>query len=194
MRSLFSRPLKFILAALLATLLFVPVAELSALEPDTVIAPREDSSVAPAEVAKDTSDALRGPVLLAITVLVAGGAFLLMRRMKNGLGGRLSQSSQGAIEICRTRTIGNRQYLVVVQVEGKRMLLGVGPTFMTNLCELDAEDYSIPYERKSGPEKPVAQPVEKEEKEKSFPFDNLISRINDSLTNPDGGKGGPKAR
>jgi flagellar biogenesis protein FliO len=151
-------------------------------DPDVVITPREGAGVN-AEGAKGIDGpAVSGPAMLAVTAVMAVGAYFLFRRFRTSLGNRLSQRSAGAIEISRTRNLGNRQYLVVVQVEGKRLLLGVGPGFINNLADLEPEDYSIPYERKPQPE---AAPAPKE----PLAFNNLISRINESLSRKDDGEG-----
>jgi len=196
MRKLFRGTTWLTCAALLAALLLGPVAASAATDPapDQIIAPQQNSSATATDSAAQAPATLRGPILLTVTAVVAIFALIIMRRArKGGLGQRLSQSATGAIEICRTRSIGGKQYLVVVQVEGKRMLLGVGPGFITNLSELEAENYSIPYERKGSLPKPAPKETENPD-EKSFPFNNLISRINESLSHHDTDEDGPKKR
>jgi flagellar biogenesis protein FliO len=138
-----------------------------------------------AQIGKDSasgkaSDGMMAPMIFAVVAVVVLGAYFFVRYSRNRLG-KFSQNSQGAIEICRTRSLGSKQFLVVVQVEGRRMLIGVGPTFMTHLCDLESEEFSIPFERKG---QQVNQPLENPpQPEKSNPsFQNLITRINDSLS------------
>jgi flagellar biogenesis protein FliO len=153
------------------------------------IDPASNDVIAPspkaAQIGKDNasgkaSEGMAAPLIFAFVAVMVLGVFFYVKRSRNRLG-KISQNSQGAIEICRTRSLGSKQFLVVVQVEGRRMLIGVGPTFMTHLCDLEAEDFSIPFERKG---QQVNQPLENPpQPEKSHPsFQNLITRINDSLS------------
>jgi len=167
--------------ALMSCAIFAPPT--FAIDPTTndVIQP----SAKAAQIGRDSADGkapdgTTAPLILAVVAVVVLGVFFYVRSSRNRLG-KLSQNSQGAIEICRTRSLGGKQYLVVVQVEGRRMLLGVGPTFMTHLCDLESEEFTIPFERKG---QQVNQPLENPpQPEKSTPsFQNLITRINDSLT------------
>lgn len=144
------------------------------------------SARATAQAEKATAEAdkkseLHGPALLAIAAIIVLGGYFLIKRAKGSLGGRLAQTSKGAIDICRTRTLGGKQYLVVVQVEGRRMLLGVGPSFITKLTDLEPEDFSIPFERKEKPTTPKPENAETP----TYPFNNLITRINESLSHKD---------
>jgi flagellar biogenesis protein FliO len=178
------------LAAAVIALVALPCMHASAIDPaqaGQVITPSAKAT-AQAEKATQTADAkneLRGPALLAIAAIIVLGGYFLIKRAKNNLGGRLAQTSKGAIEVCRTRTLGGKQYLVVVQVEGKRMLLGVGPSFITKLADLEPEDFSIPFERKDKPAAPKSEDAEAP----NYPFNNLITRINESLSRKDD-KGG----
>jgi flagellar biogenesis protein FliO len=184
--------MRFFAAPLALTLLFVasPCVPLRALDPasDIVLTPSAKTATAGKDSATgNASSELRGPALLAVTAVILLGAYIFIRRTKNKLG-RLSQSAQGAIEVCRTRSLGNKQFLVVVQVEGRRMLLGMGPTFITKLSDLEAEDFTIPFERKGadGKTAPADQPPEAPANPS---FHNLMTRINDSFTHKDGGDG-----
>ncbi len=167
-----------------------------AVDPDQILDPATSEAEArDAESATGTSGdgGIRGTALLLVTALLAVGGIVVLRQMR-GMGGRLSQRSGAAIEICRMRSLGGRQHLVVVQVEGKRMLLGVGPGFITNLCELEPEDYSLPYERKGRNAPLPVQQTPEPVSDNTEPFSNLISRINESLNRPDGGHEGPAKR
>jgi len=172
--------------AAIAALAALPFAYASAIDPnqtEQVLTPSAKAA-AQAEKATASADAKRdisGPALVAIAAIIILGGYFFIRRARTGLGGRLAQTSKGAIEICRTRALGGKQYLVVVQVEGKRMLLGVGPSFITKLTELEAEDFSIPFERKEKPTTPRPEDAESP----TYPFNNLITRINESLSRKD---------
>jgi flagellar protein FliO/FliZ len=66
----------------------------------------------------------------AVLALVAGAAYLLRR----GALGRLAGS--GAIKVETAVTLGERRSLVIVAVEGRRLLLGLTPTHMSLVTEL----------------------------------------------------------
>ena len=151
---------------------------------DEVITPSAQTAKAAAENASGkAASGLQGPAMLIVAAIIILGAYVFIRRMRNNLGGRLSQSAKGAIDICRVRSLGGKQqFLAVVQVEGKRMLIGIGPGFMTKLSDLEPEDFSIPFERKeppAGPKKPDITETP------TYPFNNLITRINDSISRKD---------
>ncbi|MDD5350863.1 MAG: flagellar biosynthetic protein FliO [Chthoniobacteraceae bacterium] len=69
---------------------------------------------------------------LLLGILAAGLFF-----MRNGLGG-LAQKNKGVrkLSINETRMLGNRQFLVVAEYEGKKMLIGVCPGRIDYLCKL----------------------------------------------------------
>lgn len=68
-----------------------------------------------------------------VLVLVAGAAYLVRR----GALGRLAGS--GAIVVETAVTLGERRSLVIVAVEGRRLLLGLTPTHMSLVTELGVE-------------------------------------------------------
>jgi flagellar biogenesis protein FliO len=175
-------------AVALFTAVFSPCA--FAIDPNSndVITPSPKAAAIGKDSAEGKSQGdMVAPIVFAVVAVIALGVFFYVKKSRNRLG-RLSQNSQGAIEICRTRSLGSKQFLVVVQVEGRRMLIGVGPTFMTHLCDLESEEFSIPFERKG---QQVNQPLEnppQPEKSQNPSFQNLITRINDSFShkNPEG--------
>jgi len=65
-----------------------------------------------------------------VLVLVAGVAYLVRR----GALGRLAGT--GAIVVETAVTLGERRSLVIVAVEGRRLLLGLTPTHMSLVTEL----------------------------------------------------------
>ncbi len=68
-----------------------------------------------------------------VLVLVAGAAYLVRR----GALGRLAGS--GAIVVETAVTLGERRSLVIVAVEGRRLLLGLTPTHMSLVTELGVD-------------------------------------------------------
>lgn len=73
--------------------------------------------------------------LLAVTVvlaLVGGGAWLARRGAFRRFVG------SGAIVVETAVTLGERRSLVIVAVEGRRLLLGLTPTHMSLVTELGA--------------------------------------------------------
>jgi flagellar protein FliO/FliZ len=68
--------------------------------------------------------------------LLGGGSYLV----KNGAG-FLRPKSKGArkLNVAETRMLGNRQFLVVAEYEGRRMLLGVCPGRIELLSELGSQ-------------------------------------------------------
>jgi flagellar protein FliO/FliZ len=179
------------MAAVALTLAAVamPCARLSAVDPNStqLLAPSPKTAAAASQsYAGNASSELHGPAILAVVAVIALCGYLVIRHFKNKYSG-LAQSSQGSIQVCRSRSLGKGHFLVVVQVEGKRMLLGVGPTFINKLTDLEPEDFSIPFERKDGqPPRPQPDPPS------TTPFSNLISRINESIS-PKGRDGGKKS-
>lgn len=59
----------------------------------------------------------------AIVLLAAAGGWMLWKGKKVHLGGREAKS----LAIDETRSLGNRQYLVVASYNGQKLLLGVCP-------------------------------------------------------------------
>ncbi|HEX2853441.1 MAG TPA: flagellar biosynthetic protein FliO [Opitutaceae bacterium] len=72
----------------------------------------------------------------AIIVLAGAGGWMLWKGKKVNLGGR--ETTRLAIE--ESRSLGNRQYLVVASYEGKKFLLGVCPGRIDLLSPLAASD------------------------------------------------------
>ena len=98
--------------------------------PDTILDPRHlhDGS-ADAHPATGSSGSLTWLVALAC---MAGGAWLFIRNR-----GTRKATVGGALNIAETRSLGNRQYLVVAVCGRKRFLIGVCPGSITMLSALD---------------------------------------------------------
>ena len=69
--------------------------------------------------------------VLIVLGLVAGLAWLLRRGSLGALAGR-----GGAINVETAVALGERRSLVIVSVEGRRLLLGLTPTSMSLVAEL----------------------------------------------------------
>ncbi len=78
---------------------------------------------------------MAGGLLLVLGLLAAGVAVL--RRVRGaGLGGRTP------IRVLASASLGSRQNIVVVEVEGRRLVVGVTPGGMELLADLTAQDTS----------------------------------------------------
>ncbi len=117
-----------VIACAMGAVLCVRASERSGPEPSELIHPR--SSAAPAEPAgapASTPPAVRLSIgatagyVIALAVLIGGAWFLLKR---GGLPRSLSRNA-GRLQVLETRMLGNRQFLVVVEYDDARMLLGV---------------------------------------------------------------------
>ncbi|MFT3783276.1 MAG: flagellar biosynthetic protein FliO [Nibricoccus sp.] len=99
--------------------------------PGTIIYPKTADAGAQPSTAPDTS---RSWVMMVALLLAAGGAWVLLQRRKSGpVAGRGRK-----LQIEETRPLGNRQYLVVADYEGKKFLLGVTPGQIQMLTPLNA--------------------------------------------------------
>lgn len=75
-----------------------------------------------------------GSVSLVLGLILAGaGGWLLWRQRRGTVTGRELRS----LAIDETRSLGNRQFLVVASYEGRRFLLGVCPGRIDMLTPLD---------------------------------------------------------
>jgi flagellar protein FliO/FliZ len=81
----------------------------------------------------DASPGIGAPsILLAVACAVAGAWLLWRGRRKAGAG-----ASKGRLSVAETRSLGNRQYLVVAAYGEKRFLIGVCTGQMNLLAALD---------------------------------------------------------
>ena len=123
-------PLRRLFCILLISLLLAPVAGVAQ---DQVIYPRAVAPVeAPAQIRSSGSNATL--LLLALAAAAAGGWMLWrQRRAVPGLNGREVRK----LAIAETRSLGNRQYLVVADYDGRKFLLGVCPGRIDLLSPLE---------------------------------------------------------
>jgi flagellar protein FliO/FliZ len=101
---------------------------------ETIIYPKNagDSAVPAPAAERDTSRSL---ILLVAFLLAGCGVWLLVQRRKSG-----PASGPGRkLKIDETRPLGNRQYLVVADYDGKKFLLGVAPGQIQMLTPLSGD-------------------------------------------------------
>ena len=116
-------------------LLFLLAAPVRSLAQDTVIYPRS-AATATAEVPAAARSAGSNVTLLLLALAAAGaGGWLLwrQRRSPQGLNGREARK----LAISESRSLGNRQYLVVADYDGRKFLLGVCPGRIDLLSPLE---------------------------------------------------------
>lgn len=77
-----------------------------------------------------------GSVLMAILILMVGALYLF----KKFMGARLSSGGKNEIKLISSFFLGNREKLIVVEVEGKKLLLGVTSNNISLLKELEKTD------------------------------------------------------
>jgi flagellar protein FliO/FliZ len=106
---------------------------LRAQDKDKVIYPRS-AALADAPVSSPSGGFNSGLLVLALGAAAAGGWLLWrQRRGTSGLAGREARK----LAIAESRSLGNRQYLVVADYEGKKFLIGVCPGRIDLLSPLD---------------------------------------------------------
>ena len=77
-----------------------------------------------------------GSVLFVILILMVGALYLF----KKFMGARLSFGGKNEIKPISSFFLGNREKLIVVEVEGKKILLGVTSNNISLLKELEKTD------------------------------------------------------
>ena len=108
---------------------------------DTVIYPKGSGpSAARAEEPKGPS---ASSAVLAIAFLMALGGVWLWVKRRHPTGWKPGRAA-AKLAIAETRSLGNRQFLVVASYEDKKFLLGVCPGQVTLLTALDSAEDSAP--------------------------------------------------
>ena len=119
--------------ALLIALLAAPLTRAQTKE--VIIQPRaHDTSALPATGRADS--AVSNTPLLFFALAAAGvGGWLLWRQRRSPSG--IAARDARKLAIAETRSLGNRQYLVVADYDGRKFLLGVCPGRIDLLSALD---------------------------------------------------------
>jgi flagellar protein FliO/FliZ len=99
----------------------------------TVIYPKNTANASKADPVQE-HDSSKSLILVVALLLAAGGVWVLVQRRKSGPGGGRGGRK---LQIDETRPLGNRQYLVVADYDGKKFLLGVTPGRIQMLTPLD---------------------------------------------------------
>lgn len=101
-----------------------------AADDNTIITPGSGRADAPAKAAGASFNSLT----LVLGIALAGvGAWMVWRNRRGAPVGR----DLDALALEETRSLGNRQYLVVASYEGKKFLIGVCPGRIDMLAPLD---------------------------------------------------------
>jgi len=109
----------------------------------------EESDESQSEVYKDLMPEGGPEIGMAVTILgyliILGGlgvaAWYLFKR---GVIRKPFSSSEGKLKVAESRMLGNRQYIMVVEYEEKKILLGVGPGKIDYLTSLDGYRSEFP--------------------------------------------------
>lgn len=125
---------RFFLLALLIVTPSVLVAEESEKVPTEVVA---EEAVAPVKDSYDFSTAeLIGRIIIYLGLLVAIGASVSFFFKRGKLFRPMSKEGQKLV-VKETHVLGNKQFLVVVEYDGQKIMLGVGPGMINKLCYLN---------------------------------------------------------
>jgi flagellar protein FliO/FliZ len=128
--------------ALAATVLTQPASAQQDLPRDTS-SPTADTAIAtplalraskPLELSQEPQHAGLGWKIVAVVAILGGAAFYLRKRVIP------KRSGDEALTIVRRAPIGLRSELLIVNVEGQRLLIGVTPHTIQSLAILDGEE------------------------------------------------------
>jgi flagellar protein FliO/FliZ len=99
-----------------------PAARAVPVDPSTLLYPRTPAGLGP-----EKANPLPTGITATVMVVLAGaaGGWLLWRRLRGGAA--VSGRGEHKLAIAETRSLGNRQYLVVAAYGERRYLLGVCP-------------------------------------------------------------------
>lgn len=84
---------------------------------------------------------------VALVFVILFGGLYALRRWAGALS--VSRSPHGHMRIVETLSVGPQRQLHIVQVEGRRFLIGATPQSFTFLTELDANSTRAPKEEPS---------------------------------------------
>lgn len=104
---------------------------------DTIIYPKGSGEKPTGTAGAADRQGATGSYVLVIALVLAGvGAWVLLQRRK---GAPIVSRGPRKLQLEETRPLGNRQYLVVANYEGRKFLLGVTTGQIQLLSELGAE-------------------------------------------------------
>lgn len=133
-------------------------------EDSRMIYPRNDESAESREGEAHTADELFSSSstssmllsLLGFTLLLGACAVGAWYLFKRGLLKRPFSRDEGKLKIAESRMLGNRQFLMVVEYEDNKILLGVGPGKIDYLTSLNTYRNEFP-SLESQPEKKLSE-------------------------------------
>ncbi|SRR5258708_7647715 len=105
------------------------------LSSDSIIYPKATNERPNAGVTNDSKPGNSSAYIVAVFILGAGGVWLWMRRRSPA--GLVHGRSAQKLSIAETKSLGNRQFLIVAAYEDKKFLLGVCPGRIELLTSLD---------------------------------------------------------
>ena len=82
--------------------------------------------------------------MLGYLVIIGGMCVAAWYLFKRGVIRKPFSSSEGKLKVAESRMLGNRQYIMVVEYEDKKILLGVGPGKIDYLTSLDGYKSDFP--------------------------------------------------
>lgn len=135
-------PLLALAALVCSALCCVPTARAEEKAKDAaIIYPRQPETNTQTPAATRSGDSNYLLLVLATAAAATGGWMLWrQRRSPGGLAGRQATK----LNVAESRSLGNRQYLVVADYDGKKFLLGVCPGSITMLTPLPDDEDGAP--------------------------------------------------
>lgn len=103
---------------------------------EQVIFPRSAAGAAGAESRAEAPASGKALVALAVVCAAAGGWLLWRRRQ----GEAMAAGGGRKLKVVETQSLGNRQFLVVADYDGRKFLLGVCPGRIEMLTDLSEAD------------------------------------------------------
>ncbi len=101
---------------------------------DTILYPRGNAATADESLSVERS---QNWVLICAVLLALGGVWVLVQKRRGALP---MKSADKRLVVEETRSLGNRQFLVVADYEGQKFLLGVTPGQIQMLAPLLPKD------------------------------------------------------
>lgn len=129
---------------------FISPLAVSAIEEDQIIDPNgtiveeplAESNAMDSILANDSSSEGAIVTMFGLFLIVAGIAVAAWFLFKRGVLRKPFANTGGKLKVAETRMLGNRQFIMVVEYEEQKILLGVGPgkiDYLTNLSSFKSE-------------------------------------------------------